>query len=301
VLLQNWYDANSRRIAKQEFVGGVTKKWLYLYDGWDIVGVMNESGVLQETFTRGVGLAGDIGTLVAVTHHTGPSAGTYYTHHNHRGDIVLVRTGTTTTATYGYSAFGKLATSTGTDLCRFKFSSKERETTCGLSYYGYRFYAPEWQRWLNRDPIGEKGGLNLYSPLNNDPGNTLDGMGLSAACDAVFEECMKQVNDDCETQSRMLENFYDLYKDTANRLNEECKSRCPSGRGFLRNNCIFACDLVFGKAAKAAHVPYVIAHGTIQVLRGAGIQACENARANCILDELRRPGDPVFHIPMRPF
>ena len=28
----------------------------------------------------------------------------------------------------------------------------------GLGYWGYRYYSPRLGRWLNRDPIGEKGG-----------------------------------------------------------------------------------------------------------------------------------------------
>src|SRR5690606_26045429 len=70
-VLQNWYDMSGRRIAKQELVGGQTRKWLYVYDGWEIVAVLNESGAVRETFTRGVGLGVDVGTLVSVTHHSG--------------------------------------------------------------------------------------------------------------------------------------------------------------------------------------------------------------------------------------
>jgi len=152
VVLENWYDADGRRTAKKEVLGGQTNKWLYLYDDWNIVGVMNENGQLRETFARGVGLAGDIGTLVAVTHHAGSTTnGTFYTQDNHRGDIMLTRSGTTTVGSYAYSAFGNLKLAIGNDICRFKFSSKEREASCGFSYYGYRFYAPQWQRWISRD------------------------------------------------------------------------------------------------------------------------------------------------------
>ena len=183
VVLENWYDASSRRIAKTEVVNGQTQKWLYLSDGWDIVGVMDASGQLLETYTRGVGLAGDIGTLVAVTHHTSiaVTTGTYYTHHNHRGDIVRTRNGATTTGTHEYSAFGKVKSQTGTDVCRFKFSSKERDVATGFSYYGFRFYAPQWQRWPNRDTLVENGGLNLYSYVGNDPISLIDTTGLIPA------------------------------------------------------------------------------------------------------------------------
>jgi RHS repeat-associated protein len=161
-------------------------------------------------------LAGDIGTLVAVTHHTGANGGTLYTHHSHRGDIVLVRTGTSTTDTYGYSAFGNLESQIGPDVCRFKFSSKEREATCGFSYYGYRFYAPQWQRWVSRDPVeasqpdnSDSHGADwmdatargkLYCFAVNDPINTADHLGLNpiilAAC-GVCGTCLIGVSVDC--------------------------------------------------------------------------------------------------------
>jgi uncharacterized protein RhaS with RHS repeats len=49
----------------------------------------------------------------------------------------------------------------------------------GLYYYGYRFYDPLTQRWMNRDPIGVEGGLNLYSFVLNEPANLIDPLGLS--------------------------------------------------------------------------------------------------------------------------
>jgi len=183
VVLQNWYDANGRRIAKQERVAGQTEKWLYLYDGWDIIGVMDGVGQLFETYTRGVGLAGDIGTLVAVTHYvrylgSGGTPVTYYLHHNDRGDVVLARNGTTTVTSYAYSAFGELKSMGTADVSRFNFSSKERDPSTGFYYYGYRFYAPQWQRWISRDLIGEVDGPNLFTFNLNNPVAFIDALGL---------------------------------------------------------------------------------------------------------------------------
>ena len=178
VVLRNWYDAQGRRVAKAERVGGQVVRTLYLWDGWDIVGVMNEAGQMRETFTRGVGLAGDIGTLVAVTHHAGSwTNGTFSAHHNHRGDVILTRSGTTTVGSYDYTAFGTLKSQTGLDVCRFKFSSKERDPSTGFSYYGYRFYSPQRQRWICPDRAVEEGEVNLYGFVLNDPIEKIDATG----------------------------------------------------------------------------------------------------------------------------
>ncbi|WP_256261626.1 RHS repeat-associated core domain-containing protein [Pseudomonas gingeri] len=49
-----------------------------------------------------------------------------------------------------------------------RYSGKERDAT-GLYYYGFRYYAPWLQRWINPDPDGDIDGLNLYRFLRNSP------------------------------------------------------------------------------------------------------------------------------------
>lgn len=41
----------------------------------------------------------------------------------------------------------------------------------------FAYYAPEQGRWLNRDPIEEEGGANLYVFVNNTPLNAFDALG----------------------------------------------------------------------------------------------------------------------------
>ncbi len=42
------------------------------------------------------------------------------------------------------------------------------------------FYNPGAGRWLNRDPIAERGGANQYGFVNNGPANGFDALGLQA-------------------------------------------------------------------------------------------------------------------------
>src|SRR5437763_5231525 len=59
----------------------------------------------------------------------------------------------------------------------YRFSSKELHIASGMYYYLYRFYDPNLQRWINRDPIQELGGVNLYEFSANSPLGWLDAFG----------------------------------------------------------------------------------------------------------------------------
>ncbi|NCC60832.1 MAG: RHS repeat-associated core domain-containing protein [Verrucomicrobiae bacterium] len=76
--------------------------------------------------------------------------------------------------------FGEVFCSVG-DMAKvnpFQFSTKYTDSETDLVYYGYRYYSPALGRWLSRDPIEERGGLNLYAFVNNDPVNRWDKLGL---------------------------------------------------------------------------------------------------------------------------
>ncbi|MEP2776073.1 MAG: RHS repeat-associated core domain-containing protein [Luteolibacter sp.] len=58
----------------------------------------------------------------------------------------------------------------------------------GITYYGYRYYDPVTGRWPSRDPMGEKGGVNLYGMVRNSPLNWVDALGLEPT-----EDCTKLI------------------------------------------------------------------------------------------------------------
>ena len=47
-----------------------------------------------------------------------------------------------------------------------------------MVYYGYRYYNTNIGHWLSRDPIGEEGGVSLYSFVGNVPNSRVDNLGL---------------------------------------------------------------------------------------------------------------------------
>ncbi|MCF8982713.1 RHS repeat protein [Pseudomonas syringae] len=59
-----------------------------------------------------------------------------------------------------------------------RYSGKERDAS-GLYYYGFRYYAPWLQRWINPDPAGAVDGLNFYAMVRNNPAVSVDPSGLA--------------------------------------------------------------------------------------------------------------------------
>ena len=86
-------------------------------------------------------------------------------------------------ARYLYDPYGNVMALAGplAEANTYRFSSKESHANSGLVYYLYRFYDPNLQRWVNRDPLGETAGGNLYAFVSADPVNDVDYLGLLRA------------------------------------------------------------------------------------------------------------------------
>ncbi len=208
--LVDWYPTSTER---------------FVYDGMLLVQERNTSAPTV-SYTRGVDLsgsldgAGGIGGLLARSHGFSTGSGTWSTHSAYHADGNGNVTGLYSTSTgsqvgwYRYDAFGRLLQSSGTlaSANRMRFSSKPWmapgvDASAGLYYYGYRFYDPNTQRWVNRDPNHEAGFsasgtrtpvmrsremLNIYGFVLNNPLSQVDGLGL-----AITEEECAQFRIDC--------------------------------------------------------------------------------------------------------
>lgn len=78
---------------------------------------------------------------------------------------------------FGESAWSAGPNDTDGDYKTIRYSGKERDAT-GLYYFGFRYYIPWLQRWLNPDPARDIDGLNLFSMVLNNPMTFIDSSGL---------------------------------------------------------------------------------------------------------------------------
>ena len=182
-LANDWDDNNSTQVT------------LYLYDDWNLIYEddlsvpSNPQSALTnpQSYAWGLDLsetlqgAGGVGGLLAVA---GDSGDVYYPIYDHIGNIRGYVDGVTAeiVAEFEYSPFGETLQASGSkvDQFLFRFSTKHHDSASGLYYYGFRWYDSELGRWLNRDPIAEEGGLNLYAFVSNHPLNLWDILGLYA-------------------------------------------------------------------------------------------------------------------------
>ena len=173
------YDGKMRQRVRKEYRWGggwiLTNEVRYVYDGNVVIQERDGSNLPVVTYTRaGAGL------LARSDQTASPAVHAYYHRDGNLNITCLVSTNGIVVARYQYDPFGNTLAKSGplADVNLYRFSSKELHVNSGLIYYGRRFYEPNLQRWITRDPLGEAGGINLYSFVGNNPIDRFDLYGL---------------------------------------------------------------------------------------------------------------------------
>jgi RHS repeat-associated protein len=185
------YDWMGRRIQKKIYDWNpLTSSYIleapmsFVYDGWNVMAEYVGSDIPTKSFIWGQYVngslhgAGGIGELLFIE-DSGISYSAGYDGNGNLSSLVKASDGSIS-ASYEYDPFGNTLKSIGEYAAdnRFRFSGRYEDLETGLVYYGYRLYNPQTGRWINRDPLEENGGNNLYEFVNNDGVNRTDYLGL---------------------------------------------------------------------------------------------------------------------------
>ena len=195
LLVVNTYDHQSRRTRKEVFDTSDNYKLKtinYLWDGWNILRETVADHLSLTTnhcyYTWGPDLsgtiqgAGGVGGLVAVTTVTSddPRPVLHFPCCDANGNVTEYVAGDgAVAARYAYDAFGNITAQSGpmADAFTHRFSTKPFDAETGLVMFQLRPYDPPTGRFIERDPIQEEGGLNLYGFVGNNVANQFDLLG----------------------------------------------------------------------------------------------------------------------------
>jgi RHS repeat-associated protein len=110
-----------------------------------------------------------VATASELSHLIQESSEYYYTS-DHIGNVRELMNGSgTIVARYSYDPYGVATLVSGSNLATRQYAGLFYHPASGLDLGTYRLYKPTTGTFLNRDPLGENGGLNAYDYVGNDP------------------------------------------------------------------------------------------------------------------------------------
>jgi RHS repeat-associated protein len=170
------YDALNRRVEKT--VDGQTLR--YAYDGPQAILEIASSA---QTTAILAGL-----TIDEVIARYSQSGNSYYLQDALLSVIAQTDDAQAVTNFYSYSPYGETQTLGPDGGNAIQFTGRENDQT-GLYYYRARYYDPLIKRFVNEDPIGVAGGLNVYGYVGGDPINLIDPTGNASTCYSAGPGC----------------------------------------------------------------------------------------------------------------
>jgi RHS repeat-associated protein len=176
------YDPQGRR--KSKTVNGTTTN--YLSAGNQEIAEYDGSGTLLRRYVYGLGLDEPLATVDAAANHT------FHLTDALGSVVALANASGQLTEKHGYFAYGLASSTAGT---AFQFAGRRVDPETGLYYLRARYYSPALGRFLQTDPIGTAGGINLYAYVKNDPVNRLDPMGTSSTSSSIASSIWDTITD----------------------------------------------------------------------------------------------------------
>lgn len=169
------YNGNGLRAWKT--AGGTTT--YYLYDGSDLLCEMNAGGTVLATNTWGAN--GLVSRCAGTTN-------TFYAFDPQGSVAQRVDASENVVFSDLYDAYGALKTDNSNDPYGYDGQwGYHTDADTGLALCTHRYYDPSNGRWATRDPIGYRGGMNLYSYIGGRPVVGIDPSGKQP-CSKIFDK-----------------------------------------------------------------------------------------------------------------
>lgn len=144
----------------------------FLYSGAQIVAEYDGSNVLQRRFVPGPG----IDEPIAWYEGSGTSDRRWLIA-DERGSVIAVTN--SAGAASAINTYDEYGIPGGSNAGRFQYTGQAWLPEVALYHYKARAYSPTLGRFLQADPIGYAGGMNLYAYVGGDPVNFIDPSGLA--------------------------------------------------------------------------------------------------------------------------
>jgi RHS repeat-associated protein len=178
-------------------VSGPTETKRFDWDGDAIVTEYGVSGWITDRYVHGANAGAD-DPLVWYD----SSSRINFLHADHQGSIVAVTNNNyTPNRINAYDEWGIPAmngTGQNTNAGRFQYTGQIWLPDLGMYHYKARIYSPTLGRFLQVDPVGYQGDVNLYGYVGNNPVNARDPSGLRTYnCNATINPD-RQVSVQCE-------------------------------------------------------------------------------------------------------
>jgi RHS repeat-associated protein len=164
------YDAFGRRVWKRE----ARRKTIFFWLGENLIGETlheNDQLLSRRDYLYAIGtfapMAAQINGELCSYHYD--NLGTPRRLTDKHGKVVWAT---------DYEAFGGAIVRVKGTENNLRFPGHYFDLETGLHYNRFRYYSPIFGRYLNKDPLGHVGGINLYNFIGNSPPNQTDGFGL---------------------------------------------------------------------------------------------------------------------------